>query len=150
MTGATRGPGAQTEILAAVRRLREVQEEVYERRREMTGRGLTDSRALDLIREAESEGQPLTPKQLSLLLRISTASTTILLDRLGKDGLVERRPHATDRRSLTVHLVGDIDTHSDPLEDAVRHSTGALSSEEAAAVSTFVANLTRHLETTYL
>lgn len=45
----------------------------------------------------------LTPKHVAELLDITTGSVTPLLDRLETHGYIERRPHPTDRRSMTLH-----------------------------------------------
>ena len=45
---------------------------------------------------------PLGPAELARRLGMTTASATILLDRLESVGHIERRPHPTDRRRLIV------------------------------------------------
>jgi DNA-binding MarR family transcriptional regulator len=151
LTGELAASVAAGALLGAVRRLRETQLVVNERRRDLTGRGLTDSRALDLIQQAESEGRALTPKVLAGRLRISTASTTILLDRLSAAGLVERRPHPTDRRSLTIHLTQDLGERyvADPLTEALHRAARDLPPSDAAVITAFVNTLTQHLGETY-
>ena len=151
MTAGTQGAQLEEELLLAVQRLRQAEADLNDRRRDVTGRGQTDSRALDLISQAQRDGVPLTPKQLTLQLRISTASTTILLDRLAQAGLVERRPHPTDRRSLTVHLIDGAQDRDvvDPLQDAVPRAAGDLDRTEAEAVIVFLRRLSEQLETVY-
>lgn len=53
---------------------------------------------LDLSRET------LTQNQLALLLGVESATLVRTLDRLAKDGWVERKNDPDDRRSNTVHL----------------------------------------------
>ena len=45
-----------------------------------------------------------TPSEIADWLSVTTAGTTGRLNSLSSKGLIERRPHASDGRSLTVHL----------------------------------------------
>ena len=65
---------------------------------------ITDLAALRLLIMRADKGTPVTPAEIARHLRISTASTTKLLDRLAAAGHVERCPHPTDRRALIVRL----------------------------------------------
>jgi DNA-binding MarR family transcriptional regulator len=65
---------------------------------------VTDLAALRLLIMRADKGTPVTPAEIARHLRISTASTTKLLDRLAAAGHVERCPHPTDRRALIVRL----------------------------------------------
>jgi len=65
---------------------------------------VTDLAALRLLIMREDKGSAVTPADISRHLRISTASTTKLLDRLSAAGHVTRSPHPTDRRALVVQL----------------------------------------------
>lgn len=47
---------------------------------------------------------PQIPSVIAARAGLTPASGTSLLDRLARSGLVERRPHPRDRRSLLVHL----------------------------------------------
>ncbi|GAA4759636.1 MarR family transcriptional regulator [Actinomycetospora chibensis] len=47
---------------------------------------------------------PQTPSVIAARAGLTPAAGTSLLDRLARYGLVERRPHPRDRRSLLVHL----------------------------------------------
>jgi DNA-binding MarR family transcriptional regulator len=55
----------------------------------------------------EQRGEQVSPHELAEHLRISTASTTKLIDRLATAGHVERHPHPTDRRSRVVVLTDE-------------------------------------------
>jgi len=50
--------------------------------------------------ESSAAGETMSPTDLSKRLHISTASTTLLVDRLVHSGHVTRSPHPTDRRSV--------------------------------------------------
>ena len=54
-----------------------------------------------LLRE-RSSAHDVMPSQISRQLGISSASTTALIDRLERAGMVERVNHPTDRRSILV------------------------------------------------
>lgn len=63
------------------------------------GIGPNDMRALHFI--ATLPGA--TAGQVAERLNITTGATTALLDRLDQRGLIERRPNAVDRRSITLY-----------------------------------------------
>lgn len=46
----------------------------------------------------------LRMKELAEKMGVTTGTLTVMIDRLEKSGLVRRRPHATDRRSILVEL----------------------------------------------
>jgi DNA-binding MarR family transcriptional regulator len=59
--------------------------------------GKTAARAGVLMAlKADSSGMPM--KQLGAQLDLGASSLSGLLDRMGRDGLIERQPDATDRR----------------------------------------------------
>jgi DNA-binding MarR family transcriptional regulator len=64
----------------------------------------TDLAALRMLIVREQRGHPVSPHDMARHLRISTASTTKLLDRLTASGHLERRPHPHDRRARVVAL----------------------------------------------
>jgi DNA-binding MarR family transcriptional regulator len=47
---------------------------------------------------------PLGPTDLAQRLHMRTGAMTALLDRLEEQGRIARRPHASDRRKVVVHL----------------------------------------------
>ena len=64
----------------------------------------SDLAALRLLIIREEERRPVSPRDLAAHLRISTASTTKLLDRLSAWGYVRRVPHPSDRRARVIEL----------------------------------------------
>lgn len=64
----------------------------------------SDLSALRMLIMREQRGEHVSPHELAEHLRISTASTTKLIDRLATAGHVERRPHPTDRRARLIIL----------------------------------------------
>lgn len=64
------------------------------------GVGAAEMRAMSIIGTAGE----MTPKELSILLDITTGSMTAMVDRLEAAAMVARNPHPTDRRSLLLTL----------------------------------------------
>lgn len=62
----------------------------------------TDVAALIAVMQAEAGGEPLTPGGLSTRLRLSSAATTAVIDRLERAGHIRRSREDADRRR--VHL----------------------------------------------
>ncbi|WP_241978717.1 MULTISPECIES: MarR family winged helix-turn-helix transcriptional regulator [Cryobacterium] len=60
-----------------------------------------NSTDLSAMEHLMQEG-PLTPSELSRRLDISTAATTLVVDRLVALGHAQRHPHASDRRKVVV------------------------------------------------
>lgn len=98
------------DVLNLLRRYRAADQEMRRRTRDSMGMGETDLLALRYVLKAEREGGLLTPGMLARRLGISTASTTVLVDRLERSGHLTRRAHPTDRRSLVVVSTTDSDS----------------------------------------
>ena len=64
----------------------------------------SDLAALRLLIIREEQGRGVSPNEIARHLRISTASTTKLLDRLTTSGHVRRAPHPHDRRARVIEL----------------------------------------------
>ncbi|MET0974234.1 MAG: MarR family transcriptional regulator [Leifsonia sp.] len=62
-----------------------------------------DLEALLAVMHAERAGRPLTPGELGVIVRLSSAATTGLIDRLEAAGHLTRRRDARDRRRI--HLL---------------------------------------------
>ncbi len=69
-----------------------------------TAHGLhrTDMNAVVLVAAAADAGRPLSPGRLGAQLRLSSAATTALLDRLEGVGHVVRERDPTDRRRVVI------------------------------------------------
>src|SRR4051794_2895957 len=50
-------------------------------------------------------GEPMTPGQVSQVTELPSSTTTRVLDRLERKGMVERRPDPDDRRKVWVHAL---------------------------------------------
>lgn len=115
-------------LLTAMRDWREAEQRISLESRGQMHLNETDMRALRFLIAAKNQRQPVTAGALSDHLAISTASTTKLLDRLAAAGHVERAPHPTDRRSITVTITQH--THEEVRESVGRRHAGRF---EAAA-----------------
>ena len=63
-----------------------------------------DLRALVAIMQAERAGAPLTPGRLREILRLSSGGTSVVVDRLERNGHVLRsRDHPADHRVVHLH-----------------------------------------------
>lgn len=89
-------------VLNALRDYRAAEAAMRRRTRSAMRMGETDLLAIRFLLKREGEGRTVSPKDLAAHLGISSASTTVLIDRLVRSGHVERRPHPTDRRALVI------------------------------------------------
>src|SRR3712207_6815967 len=97
-------------VLESLREYRAAEAAMRRRTRESMGMGESDLLALRYLLRAEKEQRLVTPKDLADYLGISTASTSVLLNRLEKSGHIVRTPHPTDRRALVVTSTGAADS----------------------------------------
>ncbi|WP_082481196.1 MULTISPECIES: MarR family winged helix-turn-helix transcriptional regulator [unclassified Rathayibacter] len=99
--GETSEPGA-VEVLAAMRAFRTAETAMRRRTRGSMGMGENDLLAVQFLMRRQQTGQHVSPKDLAAYLGISSASTTVLIDRLVKSGHVVRQPHPSDRRAIRI------------------------------------------------
>ncbi|WUL09053.1 MarR family transcriptional regulator [Streptomyces sp. NBC_00354] len=93
----------ETPAMRLVHLLRAVTVELHLRGGEFAGRnGLhpTDLRALIRLLDADRAGETVTPGRLGEALKLNSAGTTALLDRLERLGLVRRSRDERDRRRV--------------------------------------------------
>lgn len=69
--------------------------------REELGFGLAEQ---DLLKQVAVNGGELTMTELARRLYYSKAGITKMVDRLERDGLLERNPSKSDRRAIQIHL----------------------------------------------
>ena len=83
----------------------------------------------------------LTPGQLAERLQLTSGSVTALADRLERQGLLERRPHPSDRRSSLLCLAPAAEGYAtelyEPFADAMRALAERLSDETRAEMIAF-------------
>ncbi len=82
-------------------------------RGEIAAFGLTHSQFFMLVAVLEEDGLP--PSQLADKVDLDRATTTGLLDRLARDGWIERRHDSRDRRAYRIHLTRKALTHREAL-----------------------------------
>lgn len=84
----------------------------------------------------------MTPSGIAEQLGLTSASVTALLDRLSAAGLIRRRPHPDDRRSVLVSLTAAgtrlIRRVYVGMADAVTEARDALPAEHRCSVETFL------------
>ena len=111
---------------------------------------LTDLRALRMMVEWERRGAAVSPHDLARHLRISTASTSKMVDRLSAAGHVERKPHPTDRRGrvlvLTDHSRSTFYQHFGGHLGAMRDIAGDYDDEQLAVIADFLDRMARALD----
>ena len=94
-------------VLTSIRAMSDAMERMHSGMKGDMEMNATDVAALRLLIIREQKGAPVSPRDNAQHLRISTASTTKLLDRLEASGHVERRAHPRDRRGRVVVLTDD-------------------------------------------
>ena len=94
-------------VLQAVRAFTDAMDRMHGSMKGDMDMNATDLAALRMLIVREDRGEDVSPHQVADHLRISTASTTKLLDRLSESGHVERRPHPTDKRARIIVLTDE-------------------------------------------
>ena len=87
-------------VLEAMRTYRAAESAMRSRTQRSMGMGENDLLALRYLLTAKQDGRSIGPKELTAYLGISSASTTVLIDRLEKAGRVRREHSPFDRRAL--------------------------------------------------
>ena len=87
-------------VLEAMRTYRAAESAMRRRTQISMGMGENDLLALRYLITAQQAGQSIGPKELTAYLGISSASTTVLLDRLERSGQMRREHSPFDRRAL--------------------------------------------------
>jgi DNA-binding MarR family transcriptional regulator len=130
------------DALNALRRYRVAEMAMRRRTRTALRLNETDVTALRFVVNAERDSRPVSPKDLAVHLNISSASTTVLVDRLVASGHLVRSRHPKDGRAVV--LTATPTTHADMREvfgdmhgrmmDAARQLDG----HEAAIITGFL------------
>ncbi|WP_027368729.1 MarR family winged helix-turn-helix transcriptional regulator [Desulfocurvibacter africanus] len=91
----------------------------------------------------------LRMKELAQKMGITTGALTVLVDRVERQGLVTRKPHETDRRSIRVELTPEGDRHFQEhhaLHTQLTHElVSSLAPSEADALLVILQKLNSHL-----
>ncbi|KQR85926.1 transcriptional regulator [Microbacterium sp. Leaf436] len=95
---------AVTDTLRAVQTLSDALDRMHSGMKGDMDMNASDLATLRMLTIREYRGQSVSPHDVATHLRISTASTTKLIDRLVASGHLERRPHPSDGRARVVVL----------------------------------------------
>jgi len=110
----------------------------------------TDVAALRMLIMREQRGEAVSPHDVARHLRISTASTTKLLDRLSESGHVERHRHPHDRRALIVEITdrtrADFRRHFGRRLGEMRAVATEFDDDELEAISRFLERMSAVLD----
>lgn len=135
----------QTESLVLMRRVMELGDEVRRAIAGRSGLSVTEMQALEHLSR-----EPRGPAEIARLLDVSTAASTGIVDRLAAKGHVERRPHARDRRRTEVVMTpsahAEVMQRMGPMFRAIAEIDDALSEEERAVVTKYLAGVVRAAE----
>ncbi|MDQ0612420.1 DNA-binding MarR family transcriptional regulator [Microbacterium sp. W4I4] len=138
-----------SELMAALGQLREAEEHLSEASRRYMRLNETDMRALHYLIVCAHQNFIATPGGISHHLRISSASTTKLLDRLERGGHIIRAPHPTDRRALAISITPE--THQAAMETVGRqqakrfYAAARLTPAERDVVIRFVRDMAQEI-----
>lgn len=141
--------GEISDVMAALGRLRDAEQLLTEASQEYMKLGRSDMRALHYLIVARHRGTIVTPSAIAAHLKISSASTTKLLDRLESGGHIVRAPHPSDRRALAITITDA--THEAAMQTVGRlqskrfHAAARLSSEERDTVVRFLDDMTEQI-----
>lgn len=94
-------------VLTSIRAVSDAMERMHSGMKGDMDMNASDVAALRLLIIRERQERSVSPRDIARHLRISTASTTKLLDRLVDSGHVQRRPHPSDGRGRVVVLTED-------------------------------------------
>lgn len=94
-----RQPAAALGAVQAVLRLHRAEEVSIERVRKASGLSKNEFHAMRYLLQAQREHREMGPKDLIVMLGLSSASVTKIVDRLVDLGHLDRSPHKTDRRA---------------------------------------------------
>ncbi|GAA2239530.1 MarR family transcriptional regulator [Herbiconiux moechotypicola] len=89
-------------VLEALRGYRAAELAMRRRTQESMGMGENDLIAMRYLLKSHEQGKTVGPKELAQYLGITSASITVLLDRLEKAGHLHRQPSPFDRRALII------------------------------------------------
>lgn len=95
---------AVTQSLRAIQTLSDALDRMHSGMKGDMDMNASDLATLRMLTIREHRGQMVSPHDVATHLRISTASTTKLIDRLVASGHLERRPHPSDGRARVVVL----------------------------------------------
>jgi DNA-binding MarR family transcriptional regulator len=140
--------GTRTGVLRAMESVRALSDALDRMNSEMKGdmdMNASDLATLRMLVIREQRGEMVSPHDVASHLKISTASTTKLLDRLAAAGHLERRAHPSDGRARVVVLTHKARTeffrHFGAHLSSMREVAERYTDEELATIADFVNRL---------
>jgi DNA-binding MarR family transcriptional regulator len=130
------------DALNALRRYRVAEMDMRRRTRAALRLNETDITALRFVVNAERDSRAVSPKDLASHLAISSASTTVLVDRLVASGHISRAKHPSDGRAVV--LTATAMTHADmgevfgDMHHRMMEVARGLDGHEATVITTFL------------
>lgn len=100
---------SSVDLLNLLREYRVEEKKMRERTRESMRMGETDLVALRFLLRERSAGHTPRQRDLAEALGLTAAATSALVDRLTKDGYIQRIPHPEDRRSVALEVLAETD-----------------------------------------
>jgi DNA-binding MarR family transcriptional regulator len=112
-------------------------------------RGLGTTDFIALVRASEGDG--VTGAQLARAFGMRSSSVTGLADRLEAKGLIARRPHPTDRRTVLLHPTRrgrqTVTRALGPLLESLTTLADEFDASERATIAAFLDRIAEALET---
>jgi DNA-binding MarR family transcriptional regulator len=143
--GGTGQAATGVDVLNALRAYRTVESGIRRRLSQRLNINETDLGALRHLLGVWQRDQGASPKDLALALGISSASTTLVIDRLERAGFIRRRRHPVDRRAVLLEpgdkATDDFRTAFDIEKRGVLAAADSLTSEETETVTRFLRSM---------
>lgn len=138
------------DVLRGIRALGDAMDRMHSGLKGDMDMNATDIAALRMLIMREQRDEAVSPHDVAEHLRISTASTTKLLDRLSASGHLERRPHPSDRRARVVVLTqrsrDEFYQHMGERLRAMRGVAEGFTDEELPVITRFLFELSEALD----
>lgn len=133
----------------ALLRLQHAEEQQLEQARTESGLTKNEFLAVRYMLQAHRDGRPMGPKDLAVMLNVSNASVTKIVDGLVAKGDFLRVPHPSDRRAQvlepTVQAAKKIDVSYARFHEAVVEVMDHLSSEDNEVLARCLEQITQAL-----
>jgi len=140
-----------TVVLNAMHRYRQAEKEIRARTQTSMRMGETDLAAIRFLLRAQRRGETVASTELAEHLAITTASTSVLINRLVKSGHLQRHPDPSDGRGVLITATNgsDEEVRAAMAGMHARMFTTAetLTATEAKAVVTFLTSMTTAIDT---
>lgn len=139
------GP-AQIAVMEALRDWATAFGELNQHMAAWTGLATADASALRHVVWAAQDDQPLSPALLARRVGMTSAAITVLLDRLERAALVERRRDQADRRRVTLHptsaAIAQVQEFTSAAGAEIATTLRTLETADLQAATTVLATLT--------